>query len=386
MRHLSSGLAALLLSLCAAVSLSAQATTPNAPTPPGAVQPAVPFANPPTPERISPPDDARSSLCFAAEMPGLQPFIVRPGDTLDLLLLGDTAFTPAQIASMNCLDSEALPPGAAIWLPGDSAAIDPVGSPLPRSATDEGAPTLTVAPERADLLNTDVLTITWSAPPGAVIVYPCATEQDCTRPASPLNPQPGPGVTLDGFQSAGTYGFQVEWESLDGETATRFVPVTITCAYTWLAAQTTDRCPDAPAQIVFAVYQPFERGLMIYRSDTDTITILYGTGVSETYTDVYVEGMPAPAASAPPGLFTPTRGFGVLWAALGGADSGLGWATAPERGYDMQMQPAGRLSFTTYLSTPPAAEGSTPGSIIAVTEVAGQVLGYWAAVAGGTGR
>lgn len=352
--------------------------TPSPPSPPGAVLPQVPFASLPTPEPVFPPDDARSPVCIAQQMPGFQPFTVRPGDTLDLLLLGDTAFTPAQVASLNCLDSQDLPAGAVIGLPGDSAAFAPVGTPLEPGTPTADETLLRVLPESADLLNTETLTLTWSAPPGSISLYPCASEAACVRPSTLLSAQPGAGVAIDGFQSAGSFGFQVEWQSPSGETATRYLPLTITCAYTWLATQATHRCPDAPPQALFAVYQPFQHGLMIYRSDTGHLLVLYQTGASETYTDVYVEGMPAPAAVAPDGLFTPTRGFGALWAWLGGADSTLGWATATERGYDLQLQPAGRSSFTTYLSLPPTGGGIRPSGVIALTTVTGQAQGYWA--------
>jgi len=56
----------------------------------------------------------------------------------------------------------------------------------------------------------------------------------------------------------------------------------------------------------------------------------------DTWTDEQAE----PEQKAPRGLFAPVRGFGKLWREeLGGPESALGWATAPERGTTFLIQP-----------------------------------------------
>ena len=150
----------------------------------------------------------------------------------------------------------------------------------------------------------------------------------------------------------------------------------MTCAQDWLGGiGAIPLCPEDPARTVYAVWQPFQHGVMIWFSDSEADLRHERTTVRcTTYVDQYVEGQPDPGEQAPNGLLTPVRGFGLIWEALGGADSPLGWAQSKEVGYDAARQAAGRTSYTTYIAG--------PGSIVyAVTQIPGAEVGYWAQVA-----
>ncbi|MBK8024279.1 MAG: hypothetical protein IPK19_23315 [Chloroflexi bacterium] len=60
--------------------------------------------------------------------------------------------------------------------------------------------------------------------------------------------------------------------------------------------------------------------------------------------------------------------------ALGG-EEGLGWATAAEQGFDSARQPAGRLSYTTYVLAADEA-------VYAITELPDAEIGFWSVVLG----
>ncbi len=114
-----------------------------------------------------------------------------------------------------------------------------------------------------------------------------------------------------------------------------FVTVGIICPYDeHLAPQ----CP-LTRDYVWAAYEPFERGHMVWRSDTREIWVLYEDGRYETHLDTWSEGQPVDSPEAPTeGLIAPARGFGKLWASQAEIRDLLGWATAPESGYTMLVE------------------------------------------------
>jgi hypothetical protein len=139
--------------------------------------------------------------------------------------------------------------------------------------------------------------------------------------------------------------------SASGARYEAYATVRILCPYdTYLAP----RCPLARKQ-VWAAYERFERGHMVWREDTREITVLYDNGSYETYEDTWQEGDPVDiSGSPPPGHFAPVRGFGHLYAGQSHLRERLGWATTTEVGYTMTVEtlPGGsglyRVSGTYY--------------------------------------
>lgn len=114
-----------------------------------------------------------------------------------------------------------------------------------------------------------------------------------------------------------------------------YVTVRIICRYDEYLAP---RCPLAQ-DAIWAAYEPFAHGHMVWRGDTREIYVLYADGSYETYEDTLQEGEPVAIPGAPPsGLYAPVRGFGNLYAHQLHVRQGLGWATAEETGYTMHVE------------------------------------------------
>jgi len=136
-----------------------------------------------------------------------------------------------------------------------------------------------------------------------------------------------------------------------------YVTVGIICPYDEYMAP---RCP-LTQDTIWAAYEPFERGHMVWRSDTLQIHVLHADGSYETYEDTWHEGDPVEIpGSPPPGLYAPVRGFGNLYASQPDLRERLGWATAPEEGYTMRVETipggSGRYPATSVYFTLPNSD------------------------------
>jgi hypothetical protein len=132
----------------------------------------------------------------------------------------------------------------------------------------------------------------------------------------------------------------------DGVLAKAYVTVGVICSYKEYVAP---RCPLTQDHL-WAAYEPFEHGHMIWRSDSREIYVLYDDGGYETYTDTWQEGDPVDVSGTPPtGMYAPVRGFGNLYANQPEIRGRLGWATDPEVGYTM------------WVETIPGGSGRYPG-------------------------
>jgi hypothetical protein len=104
-------------------------------------------------------------------------------------------------------------------------------------------------------------------------------------------------------------------------------------------AQIENNAVITPTNKVYAAWQPFEGGVMIWWSDLDQIWVLINPvgntpGQAYIYQDNWTnQGISA--GSPPLGRYGAVRGFGYIWANyLSGGAGQLGWAYAPEIGYD----------------------------------------------------
>ncbi|MGD9145790.1 MAG: hypothetical protein PVI80_09540 [Anaerolineae bacterium] len=138
----------------------------------------------------------------------------------------------------------------------------------------------------------------------------------------------------------------------------------------WFFDHPPERCPAAPALHSYAAGQYFEHGFMVWVEDTDEFYIFYqGPDQAGFQTFERLVGLQLkPGASQdnrvpddpPPGYLQPVSGFGLLW--RGEVDNlstdvrqRLGWATAPEFGFDTAYQCATRAhprSWSCYLRGP----------------------------------
>lgn len=354
--------AALILLIGAAV------VAQDSPTPAPTVTPAVIV---PTPTVI--PDDPRLAVCTGPTLDGFVPHIIRPGETLADLLRGIPNVSVTQLAALNCVDDPAaLPVGAVVWIP-----AAPDGALVVESGNAVEASIARLESSNRRPQNQAGVTFTWEAEGEQAYFYACPADPDlpCERPLD-AKPVPLTHTTpvISGFQYAGPARFQLEVIA-SGESVTEDITVQVMCSQPSLGAATGyTACPQDPPGAVFAAWQPFEGGVMMWFFDTKEIWVMTAADRQvQVYPDTFVEGMPNPDFQAPTGLVTPVRGFGRVWEQIGGPDSPLGWALASELGFDSARQAASRRSFTTYIQGP----GET---VYAVTQIPQLGIGLWAEV------
>lgn len=373
-----SRLVVLLLLCLLAVGIAAAQDAASTSTPIGPVfVPSPTFTTVPTPviTPTPPGDDPRIGVCSAPFQPGWRPYRIFRNDRLADLLVGVEGLTVAQVAALNCLDdSAALPVGAVIWLPPGTASTLAHPAPQDTSPGVDRAEIVSFTASADRVRNEGQgITLSWQATGAAAYLYICppAANQTCERP---LEAQPVPLAyttpPISGFRYAGPVRYRLE--VVDGEaSATRDVTVEVVCAHEAIGEVAGfHACPVEPIRYVFTAWQPFERGVMMWISESRQIWVMTDDQHLQIFDDRYQEGDPTPAAVAPPDRFTPQRGFGRVWEGLGGPDSRLGWALGEETGYDAGWQPAGRYSFTTYI-------GGPFGILYAITIIPGSSTGYW---------
>lgn len=128
-------------------------------------------------------------------------------------------------------------------------------------------------------------------------------------------------------------------------------------------------CAQDSATVVWAAWQPFEGGYMLWRSDSMDVYILYRQGATNSsagswelwYLDWDGSNQGGIGLSPPPGRVEPVRGFGWVWREhLDGPDGLLGWALEQEKGFCARVQ-----TFESGIivgSTPdPSCNGQQPG-------------------------
>lgn len=121
--------------------------------------------------------------------------------------------------------------------------------------------------------------------------------------------------------------------------------LTIACAHAWvpeLAASMGDNCPFE-AEVGWAAQQPFQNGFMVWLEPSQLIYVFftnYGGQSYRSYADTFKEGDPEsdPSLIPPAGFLQPVRGFGKVWRENPEVRDNLGWATAPETGFDTWRQ------------------------------------------------
>jgi hypothetical protein len=169
-----------------------------------------------------------------------------------------------------------------------------------------------------------------------------------------------------------------EFSWYEGERPLADANVHIRCPYDrfFFSTDPEGRCPIAPPQTIDAIYQPFEHGYMLQRSDTGTIYVLitnfevnYGIDFAaeryslwETAPMVWTFEMPpdttydfpadwnaSRSAPVPENLYPPMHDFARVW--YNSHDIRLydfGWASAPESHYQATVQDAPNAAFITH--------------------------------------
>lgn len=98
-------------------------------------------------------------------------------------------------------------------------------------------------------------------------------------------------------------------------------------------------CPRADAFAVWSAWQPFERGHMFWREDTNRAYAFYRDGRWEVFGDTWDGSETTNRYGTPPAnLQAPVRGFGYIWEKYDAVFSAIGWATDIEKGVCILIQ------------------------------------------------
>lgn len=136
---------------------------------------------------------------------------------------------------------------------------------------------------------------------------------------------------------------------LDSSTAYSSAVLLVLCPEDrWFFAGPPTTCPDGPPMEAAAAIQRFEHGLMVWLEDGqwwvegETIFILYDDEY-QSLESIPQEGMPTGPMpddeySPPDGRFVPESGFGLIWRDNSWVRQRLGWALAPEVGFNTTVQ------------------------------------------------
>jgi len=125
---------------------------------------------------------------------------------------------------------------------------------------------------------------------------------------------------------------------------TASLTIPLNCPYEWFFAPAPDICAQDAALISPGAEQHFEHGLMLWVGAEDRIYVLYDpdqyTDRWDAFADEWQEGDPLddPTITPPPGFYQPQRGFGLVWREQPLVRDRLGWAVAPEQGYETAVQ------------------------------------------------
>jgi len=126
--------------------------------------------------------------------------------------------------------------------------------------------------------------------------------------------------------------------------ASRTIRTEWPCAHTYFFDPAPDACPLHEAIDTAAAGQAFEHGRMIWleriHGGERVILVLYDDGHLARLDDTWTPAEPEsdPTLVPPDGLLQPVRGFGKAWRENAAVRERLGWALAPEQGFEGHWQ------------------------------------------------
>jgi hypothetical protein len=282
-----------------------------------------------------------------------------------------TAVQPTWTAT-STPEPSATPTANPTWTPKPP----PTATPVPTSTSAPPRPqisTFTVGP--GEVWPGDAVTLTWEAKGDRATVCPSAryilfTSDDCW-------PVPLSGTTEFTIPLAAASFQRVDFtltvETIaPAATVTGQASVALWCASTWYFTEEPQAgvCP-LEAIHSYAASQHFQQGTMIWLEEPGRYYILQDAPLYEDAERNRVDIISDPLDinrdtssefQPPAGLYAPVSGFGLVWrgdvAQSPGFHEQLGWALAPEFGYDAILQcdnavPSGGRSWQTcYLKGP----------------------------------
>ena len=229
--------------------------------------------------------------------------------------------------------------GEMYYCPGDcpggcgTQCATPTAAPLPPPTI------LSFTTDRTTIVAGESVNLAWQATGGMEVSICWVTrEAILTCVQDPLDPDGGTvTITPNGPGRPGKPGITLTVRNSAGSAEAR-VEVSIACAEAPLPElanqQMYGNCPYGTV-VGNAAHQAFQGGTMIWLEGNHTIYVFYANGRYESYPDHFQEGDPEsdPAIVPPAGLYQPMRGFGLVWRTNQQVRDGVGWALAPEAGF-----------------------------------------------------
>lgn len=144
-------------------------------------------------------------------------------------------------------------------------------------------------------------------------------------------------VKVEYFEAGGLASISVAWEKLVEETPDCEIQPHDSLTSFW--AHSAMGCASAAAQTIWAAWQPFESGHMIWRQNDDAVYVYADDGNWTRFDDNWDNQDFSNNRGTPPtGLKSPLRGFGYLWQTNDDVYNDLDWATADEKGFCARIQ------------------------------------------------
>ncbi len=144
-------------------------------------------------------------------------------------------------------------------------------------------------------------------------------------------------IKVEYFEGTGMASITVSWEKVVVETPDCEIQPHESLNSFW--EHSALGCASAAAQTVWAAWQPFETGHMIWRQDSDNLFVFADDGDWAQHSDDWDDQDLSNNRGDPPtGLQSPVRGFGHLWETNDDVFGDLGWAEAAEKGFCLRTQ------------------------------------------------
>jgi hypothetical protein len=272
--------------------------------------------------------------------------------------------TLAACAAESAEQTPSVPPGTPTSTP-VLTAVSPTLTATPAPPTQSPVPLgpsiLSLVADPEEVRPGQTVTLTWSSSGGAkAILQPSGVAR--LGEFVEVEPNGTTSVTVPARERY-RYQFRLVVEGASGNRAESSRIVQLLCPYEFFfsyppparGSEGQDDCPVGPAAHTLAAEQVFERGRMVWLEAVPAESIPSADAWGPTilvfhtnedpqvsgwstyrYDDTWSTDEPEsdPAIVPPPGLCQPVRGFGKVWRTEAEVRERLGWALAPEQGFE----------------------------------------------------